>query len=188
MRAWKSKSERVLPLYSGIVPFLRCPGKFGRSDAAWARGGRAGRGSQEVAASPLFLLRFLWRSESGPGREVQLPSAGTGMGAVARGRAGRGSRAGDEGRGQAGRGAEPPRRRRTAAADPVPHQESPRPRLQGWPSPRLAPFLPDPGSHGPLSPSLDSAFSGPYTLNLPLHLGVGCIDIFFSPPGKGWHQ
>lgn len=59
-----------------------------------------------------------------------------------------------------------------------------RPRLQGRSSPLPAPFLPDPGSRGTLPPSGFQLFTGPYTLNLPPHLGVGCIDFFF-PTWKG---
>lgn len=103
MRAWKSKSERSSTLHSGSV-FLALPWKVPRPDAAWARGGRAGRGSQKVAASP-FLLRFLWRSESGPGREVQLPSGRDGHGGSGTWARGAGVPGGRHR--EAGRGAEP---------------------------------------------------------------------------------
>ena len=105
-------------LYSGSV-FLALPWKVPRSDAARARGGRAGRGSQKVAASPFFLLRFLCGSESGPGREVQLPSVRDGHGGSGTWERGAGVPGGRRGS-RAGRAAAlNPAATATAAADPV---------------------------------------------------------------------
>ena len=99
MRAWKSESERVLLLVFRERPpraalessaLRRCPGTWGP--------GRAGvPESRGVAPLPLALSLGVR-----VGARCSFRASGTGMGAVARGRAGRGSRAGDEGRGQAG--------------------------------------------------------------------------------------
>lgn len=141
--------------YSGSV-FLALPWKVPRSDAARARGGRAGRGSWKVASSPLFLLRFLWGRGRGRAERRSFPEAGTGWGAVARGRAGRGSRAGVAG--WPGRGAEPRGDGDGGCGSRVRIRVPARPRLQGWPSPRSRPSCLTPGSRGTLPPLWVPAF------------------------------
>lgn len=152
----KVRASEFYSLYSGSV-LLALPWKVPRSDAARARGGRAGRGSQKVAASPLFLLRFLWGSESGPGATSERPGRAWGQWHV-------GARGGGPGRetrvaGRPGRGAEPRGDGDGGCGSRVRIRVPARPRLQGWPSPRLAPFLPDPGEPRDPSPSLGSGLS-----------------------------
>lgn len=99
----KVRASELYSLYSGSV-FLALSWKVPRSDAARARGGRDGRGSGKVAASPLYVLRFLpgWGGAGprGAASERQRLAGLGGGGWEARGRrggglgAGRGSRAG----------------------------------------------------------------------------------------------
>lgn len=159
MRAWKSKSEgEFYSLYSGSV-FLALPWKVPlarRRLGTWGPG-RAGV-PRRSRRRFLFLLRFLWRSESGPGREVQLPSGRDGHGGsgtwargagVPGGR--RGSRAGraaalePRGDGDGGCGS----RVRISPRAPTP---------AGLALPGSRPSCLTPGSHGTLPP-LDSCLS-----------------------------
>lgn len=72
----KVRASEFYSLYSGSV-FIALPWKVPRSDAARARGGRAGRGSWKVAASPPFLLRSLWGRGRGRAARRRFLAAGT---------------------------------------------------------------------------------------------------------------
>lgn len=145
----------IYSLYSGSV-FLALPWKVPRSDAAQARGGRAGWGSRKVSASPPFLLRFLRGWRRGWASRGRLRAAGTGGGGgggrTARGRAGRGVPGRGAGvPGGPGRCSEPRGGGDGGGGGSRVRIRVPaRPRLQGRPSTRSRPYCLTPGFGGPL--------------------------------------